>query len=171
MIAGIWPRYFRGEDWNLNGRLDPNENDSGRSFPPDESDNIMRAGWSEHLTVYSVDGGATDSGLPRIHLKEAEDDELIERLGIAARLKKRVVVEGHTDSQGQDDANQRLSQSRAQAVVTFLSSQGVASGRLSAVGRGESEPVASNANAEGRANNRRVELVIQNTAARPVASR
>jgi len=82
MIAGIWPRYFRGEDWNLNGRLDPNENDSGRSFPPDEADNIMQAGWSEHLTVYSVDGGATDSGQPRIYLKKAEAKELVERLGV-----------------------------------------------------------------------------------------
>ena len=98
MIAGIWPRYFRGEDWNLNGRLDPNENDSGRSFPPDESDNIMRAGWSEHLTVYSVDGGATDSGLPRIHLKEAEDEELIERLGVNAAQAQALIQYGSNES-------------------------------------------------------------------------
>lgn len=72
-----------------------------------------------------------------------------------------IVVEGHTDSQGDDDANQRLSQARAEAVLAFLSSHGVAAGRLSAVGHGESKPIASNATAEGRANNRRVELIIQ----------
>jgi len=84
---------------------------------------------------------------------------------------RKVVIEGHTDSQGSDDANQKLSQARAEAVLAFLSSHGVTGGRLSAVGRGESKPVASNANAEGRANNRRVELVIQNSGPQPRASR
>jgi OmpA-OmpF porin, OOP family len=82
-----------------------------------------------------------------------------------------VVVEGHTDSQGQDAANQQLSQARAQAVVAFLTQSGVSATRLSAVGRGEAEPVASNESAEGRANNRRVELTIQNAGPRPQASR
>ena len=72
-----------------------------------------------------------------------------------------VVIEGHTDSVGNDDANKKLSQGRAEAVKAFLLTQGVEAVRLTAVGQGESEPVASNDTPEGRANNRRVELVIK----------
>ena len=96
MIAGIWPRYFRGEDWNLNGRLDANENDSARSFPPDEADGIMQAGWSEDLTVYSVDGGATDSGEPRIYLKKAEAKDIAERCGINTAQAEALITYGKT---------------------------------------------------------------------------
>lgn len=73
---------------------------------------------------------------------------------------KRIVVEGHTDSVGTDANNQRLSQRRADAVREYLISRGVESHRISAVGKGESQPVADNGSPEGRANNRRVEIVI-----------
>ena len=72
------------------------------------------------------------------------------------------VVEGHTDSRASDEYNVRLSQARAQAVRDYLVSQGLADETVTAVGRGESQPVASNANAEGRANNRRVEIHVRN---------
>jgi outer membrane protein OmpA-like peptidoglycan-associated protein len=68
-------------------------------------------------------------------------------------------VEGHTDNVGDDASNQALSERRAQAVVAYLVSTGVDASRLTAKGYGESRPVASNATAEGRAANRRVELV------------
>jgi OOP family OmpA-OmpF porin len=68
------------------------------------------------------------------------------------------VVEGHTDSQGADAANMSLSQRRADAVMKYLVDHGVAAGRLAAKGYGETEPVADNATAEGRAQNRRVVL-------------
>lgn len=71
------------------------------------------------------------------------------------------VVEGYTDSSGSDAFNQKLSDDRAQAVREFLVAHGVAPDRIEARGLGESQPVASNATAEGRANNRRVEIVIQ----------
>lgn len=74
---------------------------------------------------------------------------------------KRIVVEGHTDSVGSDDANLKLSQSRADAVRTYLVSQGVKSDRITALGKGESTPVADNKTPEGRANNRRVEIVVK----------
>ncbi len=73
-------------------------------------------------------------------------------------------VEGFTDSRGADDKNMKLSQDRANAVKDYLVSQGVKPEKLRAVGRGESSPVASNDTAEGRANNRRVEIVIQSSA-------
>jgi outer membrane protein OmpA-like peptidoglycan-associated protein len=72
-----------------------------------------------------------------------------------------LVVEGHTDSKGTDDVNYELSVLRANAVKDFLTSRGVERDRIEAVGFGETRPVASNASAEGRATNRRVEIVVQ----------
>lgn len=71
-----------------------------------------------------------------------------------------VEIGGHTDSQGPDAYNQRLSQRRAEAVVDFLQERGVASEQLVARGYGEEEPMATNDTEEGRELNRRVELRI-----------
>jgi len=73
----------------------------------------------------------------------------------------RVVVEGHTDSMGTEAYNQRLSRRRAEAVKDYLIKLGVAADRLTVRGMGESQPVASNDTEEGRAENRRVELLAQ----------
>jgi len=67
-------------------------------------------------------------------------------------------IRGHTDSVGSDEANRILSQKRAESVMNYLSSRGIESLRLRAVGFGESDPIADNKTAEGRALNRRVEL-------------
>jgi outer membrane protein OmpA-like peptidoglycan-associated protein len=75
----------------------------------------------------------------------------------------KIVVEGYTDSQGMASANQDLSQRRAQAVRDYLVSRGIAGDRVTAQGFGPSKPVADNASAEGRADNRRVEIVVQPT--------
>ena len=78
-----------------------------------------------------------------------------------------VVVEGHTDSQGSDATNMRLSQERADAVRTYLvANQGLAASRATAVGYGEGRPVASDSTAEGRAQNRRIDVVIKDARAR-----
>lgn len=74
---------------------------------------------------------------------------------------KTVLIEGHTDSRGSEQLNMRLSQDRADAVREHLISRGLDSDQLRAVGKGEKEPLVSNDSAEGRANNRRVVLVIQ----------
>lgn len=73
-----------------------------------------------------------------------------------------VVIEGHTDSVGSDDYNLGLSQRRADAVRVYLVSQGVASSRLEASGKGKGSPVAGNDTATGRQQNRRVEVIISN---------
>lgn len=75
-----------------------------------------------------------------------------------------MVVEGHTDSQGASSFNQELSQNRAEAVRAYLVSHGIASDRVTAQGLGSTRPIADNASAEGRANNRRVEIVVQPSA-------
>ena len=72
-----------------------------------------------------------------------------------------MVVEGHTDSVGSDAYNQGLSQRRADSVLKYLGRKGVPAERLTARGFGESNPVASNDTADGRAMNRRVELEIR----------
>lgn len=71
-----------------------------------------------------------------------------------------VKVIGHTDSRGSEAYNQKLSEKRAMAVKTYLEGKGVAADRISASGMGESQPMASNKTAEGRAENRRVEVHI-----------
>ena len=71
-----------------------------------------------------------------------------------------VSVNGYTDSIGTEEYNQRLSERRAGAVKAYLEKLGVTGGRLTAKGFGESNPVASNDTAEGRAQNRRVELIV-----------
>ena len=74
---------------------------------------------------------------------------------------KSLLVEGHTDSQGSVDKNMALSQERAQSVRSYLVSQGIPSDKIRAEGIGSSRPVADNSTAEGRANNRRVEIVVE----------
>lgn len=72
-----------------------------------------------------------------------------------------VMIEGHTDSQGNDDLNQSLSQRRAIAVREYLlANMALSADRITAVGFGESRPVASNQTAEGRAQNRRIDVVL-----------
>jgi outer membrane protein OmpA-like peptidoglycan-associated protein len=73
----------------------------------------------------------------------------------------KIVVEGHTDSQGSAAYNQELSQRRAQAVRDYLVTRGIAADRVTSQGFGLSRPIADNASPEGRANNRRVEIVVQ----------
>lgn len=72
-----------------------------------------------------------------------------------------ITVKGHTDSTGSDGYNQKLSERRALAVAQYLESKNVAQQRLAAVGYGETRPVAPNNTAEGRAQNRRVELELE----------
>ncbi len=71
-----------------------------------------------------------------------------------------IQVVGHTDSDGEAAFNQQLSEGRASAVSNILLSRGVPASRVQAFGRGESQPIASNLTAEGKAQNRRVEIVI-----------
>jgi len=79
-----------------------------------------------------------------------------------------VVIEGYTDSVGSEDYNQGLSERRADSVKSYLAAQGIGGIRLSAVGKGESDPVAGNDSPAGRQQNRRVEVIISNP---PAASR
>jgi outer membrane protein OmpA-like peptidoglycan-associated protein len=86
-------------------------------------------------------------------------DQVAAALGKAKHVKK-IRVEGHTDSQGNDKRNLDLSGRRAAAVVKYLAGKGVAAERLTSEGFGETRPIADNKTKDGRAANRRVEFVI-----------
>jgi outer membrane protein OmpA-like peptidoglycan-associated protein len=77
---------------------------------------------------------------------------------------RKIVVEGYTDSQGSDAYNLDLSQRRADAVRDYLVHRGYPASHLQAHGIGEGRPIADNITSEGRANNRRVELVLEREA-------
>lgn len=83
---------------------------------------------------------------------------------LAASLQKypntNLLIVGHTDAVGTSEYNQALSQRRATAAANYLASQGVNAARLQAVGRGETEPIATNDTEAGRQSNRRVEIAI-----------
>jgi OOP family OmpA-OmpF porin len=85
-------------------------------------------------------------------------DKLVEILN--EYPKAQVAIDGHTDSQGADADNLKLSQDRANAVKRYLASKGVDEGRLTATGYGETQPVADNGSADGRALNRRVDFKL-----------
>ncbi len=82
---------------------------------------------------------------------------------LAEYNKTKVVVTGHTDSTGSESTNQTLSERRAEAVRNIMLANGVASGRITTVGFGESQPIADNSTNSGRQINRRVEIKITPT--------
>lgn len=93
-------------------------------------------------------------------------DEVARTLVQNSELVARII--GHTDNTGAVPYNMTLSQSRSLAVVNFLVSRGVASGRLSSEGRGHAQPIADNLTPTGRAQNRRVEIFLYPLQAKPI---
>jgi outer membrane protein OmpA-like peptidoglycan-associated protein len=79
---------------------------------------------------------------------------------LADNPKISVRIEGHTDSQGNDNFNLKLSQRRAESVKAYLVKRGITQDRMDPKGYGESVPIADNRTSDGRAQNRRVEFVI-----------
>jgi len=113
-------------------------------------------------TVITLDGSVlfTSGKTQLLPLAQKKLDELATALNDSA-ADRMITVEGHTDSNGSDASNLKLSQDRADAVRSYLVGRGVKSDHINAIGKGESTPIASNDTAEGRANNRRVEIIIQ----------
>ena len=86
----------------------------------------------------------------------------LDRLATALRENsgRKVLIEGHTDNVGSDESNQGLSERRAQSVQSALMERGVARSQITALGKGENFPIATNDSADGRQSNRRVELIF-----------
>lgn len=84
-------------------------------------------------------------------------EQIIEMMRQAPEIK--ISVEGHTDSDGSNESNLKLSEARAKAVVELIVKGGIDAARLSSAGYGEEKPIADNSTEEGKAKNRRVELI------------
>lgn len=93
LIAGVTPELVRGEDWNLNGVLDPEEDDGDASWPPDNADGLLDAGWSRLITAQSTDLGLAASGRQRLDLKTAAPDQLMERVPTLNPSQAQVILE------------------------------------------------------------------------------
>ena len=87
--------------------------------------------------------------------KQSLDDAIAKMRGVDLEV---VIATGHTDSIGTDAYNQKLSERRANAVKAYLVSKGVPANKITTIGKGETQPVASNKTKEGRAKNRRVDV-------------
>jgi outer membrane protein OmpA-like peptidoglycan-associated protein len=97
----------------------------------------------------------------KYHLLPAAQQKLDEvAKALLAQGFKEIIVEGHSDSRGSADSNQALSLNRARAVREYLVGNGITATQITARGMGETRPVASNNTPDGRANNRRVELIV-----------
>lgn len=130
-------------------------------FPTYLSDIVVAVGLDKLYDALVATGEFTTRGI----LFDSGSDELLPESTpvleqilstLAEHPEIGIVIEGHTDAVGEDAFNQDLSQRRASAVVRYLVAHGVQAERLEAVGKGETEPAADNATAEGRRQNRRV---------------
>ncbi|MCB9508102.1 MAG: OmpA family protein [Myxococcales bacterium] len=166
--------------------VDGYEDADGCPDPDNDSDGILDVSDACPLDPEDLDGDADDDGCPEEDTLVVLTDSQIEirqqinfetgSSTITGALSFRILdevavvlydhatieirVEGHTDSQGSASYNQQLSQGRADAVRTYLMSQGIAGGRITAVGYGEERPIDTNETDAGRAVNRRVEFHI-----------
>lgn len=93
---------------------------------------------------------------------EASSKKVLDQLADYLKRKPTLTIEvvGHTDNVGDDAANLKLSQQRADAVKRYLISKGITTGRIKTKGMGETKPIASNDSDEGRAENRRTEIKV-----------
>jgi len=82
LIAGVWPDETRGEDWNLNFRLDPNEDDGDLTWPPDKPDGLLDGGWSSLLTASSLTSPRAPSGMDRLVLSTASAQDITDRVAM-----------------------------------------------------------------------------------------
>jgi outer membrane protein OmpA-like peptidoglycan-associated protein len=139
-----------------------------KMFTRDEA-RVFREG--DNIILRMV-GLTFDSGKSEIR---QEDFDLLAKVEHAIDVfpRSELVIEGHTDSYGSDELNQRLSQNRAEAVQQYMiNAMRIPSYRLVATGYGETHPVATNDTASGRAQNRRIDIVIKpNLGAQKPASR
>lgn len=81
LVRGVLPEYVRGEDWNLNGVLDPNEDDGDLSWPPDNADGLLNAGWSEFVTASSIEGGLAPDGEEKVDITTADASAVSTAIG------------------------------------------------------------------------------------------
>ena len=92
MVNGVSREHFMGEDANLNGLLDPEEDDGDESFPPDNRDGVLDAGWSGSVTVNSSAANQTAAGQERVNVQSADEKTLSSVPGISPELAKAIIA-------------------------------------------------------------------------------
>jgi outer membrane protein OmpA-like peptidoglycan-associated protein len=124
----------------------------------DDRVSMQRQGDSLALIISGGDSFDSNSA----HLRR-EMDSVLNAIALVLEEYQdtRIVISGHTDDTGETDYNQRLSERRARAVASFLREAGVSAARIVILGYGEAEPIADNASADGRAANRRIEILLE----------
>ena len=119
----------------------------------------MAAKVTERGLMMTVEGVNFVNGRAELKPATGSLDKLVAFL--AEHVDRNVMIEGHTDSLGSDGYNHGLSQRRADSVMSYLIAHGVAAPRLTALGKGGSDPIAGNHTAAGRQRNARVEVIVQ----------
>lgn len=101
LIAGVDPTLVRGEDWNLNNRLDPSEDDGDLSFPPDNADGLLDAGWSAIISAHSIEPTMSLDvpGEFRVDLASAQPEDIVSRIPTINLSQARVIAD-YAASQG-----------------------------------------------------------------------
>jgi outer membrane protein OmpA-like peptidoglycan-associated protein len=123
---------------------------------------VLQAKVTDRGLIVTLGDVLFESG--RADLREGSAGNLNKLVAFLDKYPDRVVaIEGYTDSVGSEDYNQVLSQRRADSVRSYLVRQGINSARLTASGMGKTDPVASNESANGRQQNRRVAVIINNS--------
>jgi outer membrane protein OmpA-like peptidoglycan-associated protein len=149
----------RAQIERLQSQLSSSEAEMRRMQMQQELSSIANTRKDERGLIVTLPGIFFDTG--KSQLKPGARSTLTR---IAEQLRRidtaAIAIEGHTDSTGSNDKNQRLSEARAAAVREFLVGAGVPAARVTALGKGEEAPVATNNTTAGRQQNRRVELVI-----------
>jgi OOP family OmpA-OmpF porin len=169
-------------DGDADGDGCPEEDpDSDVDGVPDSEDDCPDQ--KETINGFQDEDGCPDTGDPRVIYEDGEvkildtvkfetgsatikqeSHSLLDQVALTLKANpdiKKVRVEGHTDETGSREVNMRLSKSRAESVRQYLVNRGVASGRLTAEGYGPDKPLASGADAESLAKNRRVEFIVE----------
>ncbi len=141
-----------------------NARDAMKQRAKDALDKLAQAGVSvkeeSRGTVITIPSSEIfDPGQTRV-LSSAEDKLTQVADALKAQGDRKISVEGYTDSRGSDDTSLVLSQQRADAVRSYLVTLGVPGDRIEAHGFGSARPVAGNDSDEGRADNRRIEIVV-----------
>jgi len=122
---------------------------------------VLQAKVTDRGVIVTLGDVLFESG--RAELREGSAGNLNKLVAFLDKYPDRVVaIEGYTDSVGSEDYNQALSQRRADSVRSYLVRQGINSARLTSSGMGKTDPVASNESANGRQQNRRVAVIINN---------
>ncbi|WP_428311867.1 OmpA family protein [Hydrocarboniphaga sp.] len=153
-------------DAGCSSQEDNDETDPCRAPLPGERMSLAGCGTGDLIVLQGVTFEFDKSRLtPNAKvILDGVSDELIAHPNILFE------IGGHTDSKGSDEYNQRLSEQRAHSVQRYLSDKGIEARRMTAVGYGETQPVADNDTDEGREMNRRIELKITGSDAMPPVS-